>query len=240
MLPGCRNIRSTGHLGKRTARLLVRLPAERLRACPVRARKFARFQQPRMQCASHRAIERPRVRTRRRDAGRRECRGVILWAAVRRCVSSPRKWPASPAKLQSRRPATPQGNARRQAGMEICGIVIAVEGDESCAAPETQSSMAMRASPIACNRCFGSFFRHRCNNPRIGAGVVAGNALHSGSARITAASVSVTVSPLKAILPVSISYSTQPNDQMSARRSTDLPLACSGAIYAAVPRIIPA
>jgi len=38
----------------------------------------------------------------------------------------------------------------------------------------------------------------------------------------------------------SISYSTAPNAQMSARRSTDLPRACSGDMHAAVPRITPA
>ena len=40
--------------------------------------------------------------------------------------------------------------------------------------------------------------------------------------------------------PVSISNSTQPNAQMSARLSTDCPRACSGLMYGAVPRINPA
>ena len=40
--------------------------------------------------------------------------------------------------------------------------------------------------------------------------------------------------------PVSISYSTTPNAQMSARLSTAFPRACSGLMYAAVPRICPA
>jgi hypothetical protein len=35
-------------------------------------------------------------------------------------------------------------------------------------------------------------------------------------------------------------YSTTPQAQISARRSTRLPLACSGAMYAAVPRSVPA
>ena len=47
-------------------------------------------------------------------------------------------------------------------------------------------------------------------------------------------------SPANARLAVSISYSTHPNAQMSARLSTALPRACSGDMYAAVPRIIPA
>ena len=39
---------------------------------------------------------------------------------------------------------------------------------------------------------------------------------------------------------MSISYSTQPNAQMSLRLSTACPFACSGLMYAAVPRIMPA
>ena len=38
---------------------------------------------------------------------------------------------------------------------------------------------------------------------------------------------------------MSISYSTQPNDQISVRLSIGLPRACSGLMYAAVPRITP-
>src|SRR3974377_161096 len=53
------------------------------------------------------------------------------------------------------------------------------------------------------------------------------------------ASVSVTVSPVNACFPVNISYSTHPNAQMSARRSTVLALACSGDMYAAVPSNTP-
>ncbi len=47
---------------------------------------------------------------------------------------------------------------------------------------------------------------------------------------ITFASVSATSSPVKARWPVSISKSTAPNAQMSARLSTALPRACSGAM----------
>ncbi len=45
--------------------------------------------------------------------------------------------------------------------------------------------------------------------------------------------------PSNALRPVSISKSTQPKDQMSVRRSTGFPRACSGLMYAAVPRIVP-
>ena len=53
------------------------------------------------------------------------------------------------------------------------------------------------------------------------------------------ASVSLTSSPSNGRLPVSISYSTQPNAQMSLRLSASRPFACSGDMYAAVPRITP-
>ena len=40
--------------------------------------------------------------------------------------------------------------------------------------------------------------------------------------------------------PLSISYSTTPKEKMSERASTASPLACSGDMYAAVPRTVPA
>lgn len=51
--------------------------------------------------------------------------------------------------------------------------------------------------------------------------------------------VSERSSPGNARVPVSISNSTAPNAQMSLRLSAARPLACSSAIYAAVPRITP-
>ena len=63
---------------------------------------------------------------------------------------------------------------------------------------------------------------------------------HSGSRVSTAASTSDIVSPSKSLCPVIISHSNAPRPQMSARRSTTLPRACSGAMYAAVPRTTPA
>ena len=52
--------------------------------------------------------------------------------------------------------------------------------------------------------------------------------------------VSETVSPENGRRPQSISKSTHPNAQMSVRLSTGRPRACSGLMYAAVPRINPA
>ena len=61
-------------------------------------------------------------------------------------------------------------------------------------------------------------------------GVVAGIAPRSGSRVSTDASVSLSVSPPNGRWPVTISYSSTPNAQMSARLSTSLPRACSGAM----------
>jgi hypothetical protein len=55
-----------------------------------------------------------------------------------------------------------------------------------------------------------SFSRQRRISVRSGSGTEVGTAVQSGSARNTFASVSVMSSPLKACMPVSISYSTQP------------------------------
>ncbi len=54
-----------------------------------------------------------------------------------------------------------------------------------------------------------------------------------------AANVSLTSSPANARFPVSISNSTQPNAHTSLRLSAGRPFACSGLMYAAVPRIMP-
>ena len=59
-------------------------------------------------------------------------------------------------------------------------------------------------------------------------GVVIGSASIDGLSFSTEARVSETSSPLKARLPVNISYNTTPKAQMSARLSTGLPFACSG------------
>jgi len=72
-----------------------------------------------------------------------------------------------------------------------------------------------------------------------GAGRSFGSALQSTSSFLTLASVIEMSSPSNARRPASISYSTTPNAQMSARLSTARPRACSGAMYAAVPMIIP-
>src|SRR5437870_1108493 len=51
---------------------------------------------------------------------------------------------------------------------------------------------------------------------------------------------SVTMSPGKVRRPTIISNKTQPNAKMSGRASVSCPFACSGDMYAAVPKITPA
>ena len=48
------------------------------------------------------------------------------------------------------------------------------------------------------------------------------------------------VAPVNAGAPARSSWSTAPSDQISARRSTGFPFACSGDMYAAVPSMTPA
>src|SRR6185436_5191737 len=101
------------------------------------------------------------------------------------------------------------------------------------------SRISSRATPMSDSRSFRSLVRHRLNRRCTDDGVDAGSVGQSGSPRTTAARISVMLSPGNAIFPVSISKSTQPNAQMSVRLSTGFPFACSGDIYAAVPRISP-
>ena len=65
---------------------------------------------------------------------------------------------------------------------------------------------------------------------RTAPGTPVGTALQSGSDLMTLASIPATSSPSNGRRPASISYSTQPNAQMSARLSTARPRACSGAM----------
>ena len=100
-------------------------------------------------------------------------------------------------------------------------------------------SSASRTSPMSRMRCLGSFCKQRRRYRSTLNGTFSGNALQSGSVWSTWDSVSEMSSPVNACFPVSISYGTTPNAQMSARLSTVLPRACSGDIYAAVPMMTP-
>jgi hypothetical protein len=54
---------------------------------------------------------------------------------------------------------------------------------------------------------------------------------------MTAAMMSVSVSPVNAGVPASISYNTHPNAQTSVRLSTGFPRACSGLMYLREPEV---
>ena len=101
------------------------------------------------------------------------------------------------------------------------------------------SASSIRASAMSCKRRVQSFSRHRRSRRCNGAGAGDGSRDQSGSRSTIAASVSANVLLPNALVPVNISYSTHPNDQISVRLSTVKPLACSGLIYAAVPSSVP-
>ena len=86
------------------------------------------------------------------------------------------------------------------------------------------SSSSCHASPISRSRRLGSFSRQRFSRRCTLGGIPS----HFGSSLSTVASVSVMSSPSNNRRPVSISYSTTPKAQMSARLSTTFPRACSG------------
>ena len=126
--------------------------------------------------------------------------------------------------------ALPQRRARQRnhgAGAGAAGSVNA-----SCNRNRTVADFRRCAPAIASRDSVSAACECRAARRR-------GSAFQSGSARSTAASVSETSSPSNTRLPVSISKNTQPNAHTSERRSATRPLACSGAMYAAVPSTTP-
>ena len=89
-------------------------------------------------------------------------------------------------------------------------------------------------------RCSGSFARQPRSTAASSAPKSRAPSSQAGSRVTTEARTSRLVTPAKGMCPVSISHTTTPSAQMSARRSSGLPRACSGGMYAAVPRIVPA
>ena len=97
------------------------------------------------------------------------------------------------------------------------------------------SSRRNAASPMSRRRFFGSFSKHRPSSFRAFGGDLAKVRLIANHRHQCFGNVFT----LERRSPVSNSYSTTPKAQISARLSTLLPLACSGAMYAAVPRMTP-
>src|SRR5262249_27606726 len=102
------------------------------------------------------------------------------------------------------------------------------------------SSRSRRTSAALWYRRLGSLCKQRRNRERTGCGVSPCKRDQSGSAFMMPPRISTVLSPSKGDLPVSISKNTTPKDQISERVVVILPFACSGDMYAAVPRITPA
>src|SRR5262245_8613762 len=121
------------------------------------------------------------------------------------------------------------------------GASAAAGVDDDDVDPVESVSSANARSFADWNRSSGDFSRHR-RTMRSRLGGIASRAVSSsgGSFVRIADMLSAAVSPAKARAPLSISYSTAPNANMSARWSTARPRTCSGAMYPNVPRIMPA
>ena len=115
----------------------------------------------------------------------------------------------------------------------------ASDGRDAVPAASSGVSSAMRASPMSRRRRFGSRSRQRATSSRTRRGTSPGNCDRSIGFDSTPETTSATDSPSNNRRPLSISKRTTPKAQMSARRSTGRPRACSGAMYAAVPRMTP-
>ena len=132
---------------------------------------------------------------------------------------------------------------RRSRGHMTAAAAAVIDDAGDCGAePRQQRRRAVRRAAAAARRCSrvrarraraarrrsrstvasGSFSRQRRSSRESGGGRSHGQRLHLGSSFSTFASVIETSSPSNARRPVSISYSTTPNAQMSARRSTGL------------------
>ena len=95
--------------------------------------------------------------------------------------------------------AAPAASRHLGGGGAAGGPTVPVSPDADC------SLSRNCATAMSATRSLRSFFKHRSSSVRRWAGVPGGNALQSGSLRITAVNVSRTSSPGKAVRPVSIS-----------------------------------
>ena len=144
--------------------------------------------------------------------------------------------------IQTTMPATSAPSIRQAAATRPGRLARCAAGGSITpvlAGSASASASSMRASPMSRSRLCGSFCKQRRSSARTIAGAVSGNASQSGSRDKTAAMQSESVSPGNARRLLSSSYNTHPNDQMSVRLSKGFPRACSGLMYAAVPRILP-
>ncbi len=142
---------------------------------------------------------------------------LLLWRDAKCETAQPERASTSRAHGSVRRHA----GARREAPP---GWAAATSPDW----PESTSSITILASAMSCRRFRGFRSRQRRRSCRIATGVVPGRESRSGESVSTRARISGTVGASKSRFPESISKSTTPNAQTSARLSTAIPLACSG------------
>ncbi len=128
------------------------------------------------------------------DAG--ACRGCPCHHAAPKTIAAS----SAPASIDTARRVAPVGGAG--------GAAVRPSSSSSC------------ASPTSRRRRERSWRRQRSSRTRTDGGVAAGNPSSCGSPRRISAIVSDAVFPANSRRPVRTSYSTQPNAQMSLRRST--------------------
>ena len=164
--------------------------------------------------------------------GRRETRGG---------TGQPGAWRTTPSAARRRRPPAQRPRAsttRRHSGRVAAARAGAVRGRRRERAPCPGRTARRRCRRSRCRR---SFSRQRCSSVRIGGGTSAGSAVPVRlELRSTAPSMSRHV--------LAVERRACPSASRTARSRTPRcrcacpprrPFACSGAMYAAVPRIMP-
>jgi len=141
----------------------------------------------------------------------------------------------APATSATTAHATMEATTRRPVGRCRAGTGTTASSNGAVCA----SSISSRASAASDSRRRRSFARLRRSNLRIDGDMLGDSASQSGACISTRAIVSLTSSPANARRPVSISQSTQPKAQRSARLSSAWSRSCSGLMYAGVPRTTP-
>ena len=130
------------------------------------------------------------------------------------------------------------GHARRGVSATVATVGAVPAASElsprGVSAPVSASSANAR-SLADWKRASGCFSRQRSTTATIGWGASSG----AGEPQRIAACSSIAVSAANGRRPASISYSTTPSANRSARASTGRPTSCSGAMYAGVPIIAP-
>ncbi len=114
---------------------------------------------------------------------------------------------------------------------ELAGVAFPDSGALAIHSNSAFKSLAL------CHRSSGSFARQRCSKRSSAGGAT--SAIDGAGRSMIAAITLAGDEPSNARLPVSISYSTKPNEKMSLRGPASCPVTCSGDMYWNVPSISP-